>query len=241
MGLCRRVQCQAHAEVARTANKNMHDDPHPEKYADGGLPMIASDMPEGRSFVAIALACEGGLGLIALAIGYWLARPPLTQIEWRAAAVGYGLLATAPMLCGLWLITRYPYGPLRALDATVQQLLVPLFRGCSVWELLLISAAAGLGEELLFRGVIQAGAEQYFASPWMALAMAAVLFGLAHPISVTYAILAGLIGAYLGWLALATENLLVPVVAHGAYDFAALLYLLQRDELHPAPGNAPDS
>ena len=41
--------------------------------------------------------------------------------------------------------------------------------------------------------------------------------------------LAGLIGIYLGWLLAATDNLLVPIVAHAAYDFLALVYLLHRD------------
>ena len=60
-----------------------------------------------------------------------------------------------------------------------------------------------------------------------------MLFGLAHPITPFYAILAGLIGVYFGWLMIASENLLVPVVAHGAYDFVALIYLVRGS---PMPG-----
>ena len=37
--------------------------------------------------------------------------------------------------------------------------------------------------------------------------------------------------AYLGWLWLASDNLLVPIVTHAAYDFAALVYLLRRGVL----------
>jgi len=41
----------------------------------------------------------------------------------------------------------------------------------------------------------------------------------------TYAILATLIGVYFGGLVLWTENLLPAIIAHGVYDFAALVYL----------------
>jgi membrane protease YdiL (CAAX protease family) len=58
-----------------------------------------------------------------------------------------------------------------------------------------------------------------------------VLFGLLHPITPTYAVLAALMGAYLGGVWLASGNLLVPIVAHALYDFIALAYLLA-----PPPG-----
>ena len=73
-------------------------------------------------------------------------------------------------VAGLVLITRYPLGPFKPLDDVVRQLLVPLFRSARIWQLFVISALAGIGEEFLFRGVVQAGAEQFFGSPWLALA-----------------------------------------------------------------------
>jgi membrane protease YdiL (CAAX protease family) len=98
-------------------------------------------------------------------------------------------------------------------------------------DLAVISALAGLGEEMLFRGVVQTLIERASGSPWLAVAAASVLFGLAHPITRTYAVLAALIGVYLGWLFLANGNLLVPIVAHAAYDFVALVYLLREEEV----------
>jgi membrane protease YdiL (CAAX protease family) len=199
---------------------------------------MESEVPDSRRFVAVATACEAALVFVARALGWFLSRPPLAQIDWTAQAVGYGLLATLPLVAGLVLITRYPLGPLKPLDKLVQEFLVPLFRPARIWELFLISALAGIGEELLFRGVLQAGVEQFSGSSWLALALASLLFGLAHPISTTYAVLAALIGGYLGWLWMATGNLLVPIVTHGAYDFVALVYLIRRnDELRfPAGG-----
>ena len=134
------------------------------------------------------------------------------------------------MLVALWLTTRWPVGPLKPLGQLVERLLVPMFRPCTLVDLVLISAAAGVGEELLFRGVLQTGIAQWTGSVGLAVGMAAVVFGLAHPISITYAVLAAAIGVYLGWLLVATGNLLVPIVTHAAYDFLALVYLLGRSE-----------
>ena len=191
---------------------------------------MESELPDARRLVGTAMACEGALVLVALGLGWFLNRPPLAQIGWTIESVGIGLLATLPLVAGLVLITRYPLGPLKALDGVVRQFLVPLFRPARLWQLFVIAALAGIGEESLFRGVVQAGVEQFSGSPWLALAAASLLFGLAHPITVTYAVLASLIGVYLGWLWLATDNLLVPIVTHGAYDFVALLYLLRRND-----------
>jgi membrane protease YdiL (CAAX protease family) len=187
---------------------------------------MQAETPQGRSIIGVAFLVEGGMGLVALAAGWLFGLPLLTAIDWTMTAVGLGLTATVPMLVALWLMTRWPIGPLRPLKELVQELVVPLFRGCSLFELLVVSAAAGFGEELLFRGVVQAGIERYSGSPWLAIILAGVVFGLAHPISTTYAVLASLIGIYLGWLLVATDNLLVPIVTHAAYDFLALVYLL---------------
>ena len=40
--------------------------------------------------------------------------------------------------------------------------------------------------------------------------------------------LATLAGAYFGWLVLEFENLITPIVAHGLYDFLALVYLARQ-------------
>jgi membrane protease YdiL (CAAX protease family) len=53
------------------------------------------------------------------------------------------------------------------------------------------------------------------------------LFGALHALTPTYAILATLAGAYLGSVWLITGNLLVVIIAHGFYDFIALVYLLR--------------
>ena len=52
-----------------------------------------------------------------------------------------------------------------------------------------------------------------------------VAFGALHAASRTYFLLATLVGLYLGWLALAFDDLVAPIVVHAVYDFAALITL----------------
>jgi membrane protease YdiL (CAAX protease family) len=107
--------------------------------------------------------------------------------------------------------------------------LVPAFSRCTIFELALISCLAGVGEEALFRGVIQNVLAGWF-NPWLALVLTSILFGLGHLITPAYAVIAGLLGFYLGGIALLYGNLLVIMIAHGLYDLIALLYLTRREE-----------
>ena len=185
---------------------------------------------------ATALIFEGGLGVVAVLVSWPLNHWPLPGIEipitdWpvQLRACLWGVVATGPMLAGMWLTDRCEIGPLRQLKSDFEQLIVPLFARCSVWQLALISLAAGIGEELLFRGLLQAGMTRWLDVPhaaWIALIAASIVFGLAHMVSMTYAVIAALIGAYLGAIMLVTNNVLTPIVAHGLYDFVALLYLV---------------
>jgi len=189
-------------------------------------PSPQAQQSEG-DIVAMSLAFEGGLGIVALFIGWLVGESPWWQIHWRAADVAWGVAATLPLIGLLLLSMRVRSGPLASLQETVKRLIGELFRDCSTGELALISTSAGFGEELLFRGIIQ----HYAATPelpGLGIGVAAVAFGLAHPLSLTYFVVATLIGAYLGWLALLFDNLLVPIIVHGLYDFVAMLILLRK-------------
>jgi membrane protease YdiL (CAAX protease family) len=125
----------------------------------------------------------------------------------------------------LWCLrTRWP--PVRRLVTLVEEQLRPYLVGASTGGILLISLMAGVAEEALFRGVIQTGLTGLLP-PWVAVVIAALLFGVAHWLTLSYAMLAGLIGAYLGALFLLTDNLLAPIVAHAAYDVVALAVLVR--------------
>jgi membrane protease YdiL (CAAX protease family) len=110
----------------------------------------------------------------------------------------------------------------------VEERLIPLFEECSYFEIALICLLAGVGEEALFRGVIQSALAEWL-SPWWALFVASGLFGLGHLITPTYAALAVLLGIYVGGLFMLYDNLLTVVVVHVLYDGMALIYLTRGE------------
>ena len=172
----------------------------------------------------LALAFELGLGILGIAVA-WLADLPIWgKLQLGQLAMLQGFAATLPMLVLLVVVTRSGWQPLVELRRQVDALTEALFSQCTLWDLAAVSLAAGVGEEVLFRGALQSLAEGWM-QPVAALAVVSLLFGLVHALSVTYFVLATLVGFYLGWLALATGSLIPPIIAHGLYDFFALWYL----------------
>jgi len=145
------------------------------------------------------------------------------------------------MLIGLVILDRYPLGPFAELQRFVEQQIAPLFAGMTVVEMALISLAAGFGEEMLFRGLLQTAVADWIEPPygvWAGLVVAALAFGACHWVTNTYAFLAALMGLYFGVLLIATDSLLTPIMAHAFYDFFALLYLVRWKT--PGPETGPD-
>lgn len=191
--------------------------------------------PSQRLF-ATAVAFEAGLGVIALGVGGLLGHSPLVGPGGGAPALAIGTLAALPLVGLLALTERLPFDWLRELRRLAAELLPELFPQATRLQLILVSVAAGFGEELLFRGLVQAGLARWIggeAGTWIGLGVGAVLFGLAHPLSRAYALLAGAIGVYMGGLMLLTGSVLAPLAAHAVYDYLALELLLDR-----SPGRA---
>lgn len=188
--------------------------------------MHQSSAPSGPpgNVVGLALLFEGALVAVACALGWFMATPPWMRLGVGWENLAWGLAATAPMLVGLLVLRQVHRGPLGRLNRVVDELLVPLFGGCTILQLAAVSLVAGVGEELLFRGVVQPHLIGWFGTA-VGLAVTSAVFGLVHAITVAYAVVAAVVGAYLGWLALATDGLLAPMLAHALYDFAALVYL----------------
>lgn len=183
-----------------------------------------------------AVLFEGGLAPLALALGWLLGRSPLQGFSWSIRDGFLGVLAAMPMYAMFQLLVRWPIRPLERIRLFFEAELVPLFGARPDSDLALIAIAAGVGEEMLFRGVVQAALSQWLGS-WEGLAVASLLFGLVHPISMTYMLVAGLLGAYLGLVWILTGNLLVVMIAHALYDFLALRALLRGRLLSPPPAD----
>jgi membrane protease YdiL (CAAX protease family) len=199
-----------------------------------------------RSLILLpGIVLEGGLGLLAWLLGWLLDQPVLSHWRWNARDAVLGLPASLPLLAAFVLCVRWPVGPLARIKQFTDEFIRPLFAPCTVFDLALLSLLAGVGEELLFRGVLQPAFGSWFGV-WPGLLAASALFGLLHLVTPAYAVMAGVMGAYLGWVFLATDNLLVVMIAHGFYDFLALLYLVRGGkpsvvpaELEPPTVDAP--
>jgi membrane protease YdiL (CAAX protease family) len=178
----------------------------------------------GRWLVPLAVAFEGGLAALAWGAAWLLGLPLANWLWWDPLDVVLGVAACLPMLGLFWMCLHAPLPPLQRLRELSRTLIRPLFAGCDLAELALISLMAGLSEELLFRGVLQTFLTDRLGL-WAGLALASLIFGLLHAITPTYAVFATLLGAYLGALWELNGNLLVVIVAHGLYDFLALVYL----------------
>ena len=139
---------------------------------------------------------------------------------------GLGHRGHGPSVVGPRVVSSYDPRPGRAAGAGRGAADRSAVRRERAGALALVALFAGLGEETLFRGVIQPALATHLPV-LAALAATAALFGLAHWITPTYALLAGIVGAYLGGLLLVSGNLLVPIVAHALYDLVALTLLVR--------------
>jgi membrane protease YdiL (CAAX protease family) len=186
---------------------------------------------------ALLVLFEAGLAPLSLLVSLVVGPHPLAKFAWDADAALHGVLAAIPMVAMFAAIVRWPVGPLRRIKEYFNHELAPALSGCEWPDLAVLSVAAGVGEEMLFRGVIQ-GALSRLLGPAAGVVAASVLFGLLHPVSLSYIAVAALLGAYLGVVWLVSGNLLTVMVAHAVYDFVALAVLLRMrpatDEGKPA-------
>jgi membrane protease YdiL (CAAX protease family) len=199
---------------------------------DGAVNSAEPELP--RNTLCWALSFEVGLGVMALLLGKVFGVWPVQSLNWPVSTgvVGLGICAAFPLLWCMLHLRRLKLPAIVELNELVEQQVVPIFGKFSLIQLLMISAAAGWGEELLFRGFIQADLAQRF-SPAAAILLSSLLFGMMHPFSRTYFALATATSVYLGWLFSLFETIWVPILAHGVYDFLMLVVLTSRGSAKP--------
>ena len=174
----------------------------------------------------VFLVLEFSLIPIALLLGLVFRQPATADLAWDPVAILVGISAAAFMVVLVFVTLRCPIGPIAHIKDFLIRELLPMLAGCTWAEIGLVCVVAGIGEEMLFRGVVQ-GALAKSLGPATGVVIGSILFGLCHPISRTYVVLAGLLGGFLGILWLLSGNLLAPIVAHGVYDFAVLSILFR--------------
>ena len=88
---------------------------------------------------------------------------------------------------------------------------------------LALGAAAGPGEEMMFRGVLQSELANRLGDGF-AIASSSLIFGALHAVTPLYAALATLASLYFGFLYQSSQNLAIPIICHGVYDVGALIW-----------------
>ncbi|MEM7456661.1 MAG: CPBP family intramembrane glutamic endopeptidase [Planctomycetota bacterium] len=197
------------------------------------------------SIVVIGGLIEGMLALLALGIswfGFFDRQQPLSGMDREAWLNGliWGLAALVPMLIYLAWFHFYPTRLLQPMRDFVDAEMRPLFKGCSLLDLAIISILAGFCEELFFRWCLQGGLTTVLPDgivcTCIALLSVSLFFGLCHWVNASYGISTFLIGVYLGWIMIASKSWLGPAIAHTLFDFIALVYIARWQAEPSEPG-----
>lgn len=157
----------------------------------------------------------------SIAVADWVSIDPYARMGARLDAVAVGVLATAPMLALLVLIMKTRWPPISAFRQSQIEFFGDIGFAFTRLRVALLAVVAGVGEELLFRGVLQTAAEQHLPLA-AAIILPNILFGALHARSLIYALVAGIVGIYLGVVFWLSGNLVAAMIAHGLYDLIAL-------------------
>ncbi len=194
-------------------------------------------MESTENFFKTACYFESSLILVAIALG-WIAQiNPFEYFYFSEPALAWGILGTLPLFLLFLACEQTHFESVKTIRKLLLETLCPSLYQHHWADLLILAAIAGIGEELLFRGVLQPWLEKAWGLD-AGLIASSLVFGLVHAITPLYAILASIISLYLG-LSLdygGSRNLLTPVVIHGLYDFLVFLALIKTYKMQLLKG-----
>ncbi|QDT25319.1 CAAX amino terminal protease self- immunity [Gimesia panareensis] len=196
--------------------------PHPddEQELDDQLPQEQQFFILGGSLFSI------GFIVIAFGLGWALDVSPLTNLNWNWTDLLIGVLAALPMFLFFLLSVTLPVQAFQKIKQFLLDELGPRIVNGSILELFILCIFIGLGEELLFRGVLQSWSTQFGVV--FAIVLTNMIFGILHSITRLYVIVATLMGVYLSLLLVlfTPQNLLIPITTHTVYDFLCFLMII---------------
>lgn len=195
--------------------------PDDEQELDDNLPQEQQFFILGGSLFSI------GFIVIAFGMGWVLGVSPLANLNWNWTDLLIGVLAALPMFLFFLLSVKLPVPALQKIKQFLLDELGPRIVNGSILELFILCIFIGLGEEMLFRGVLQSWSTQFGVV--FAVLFTNMIFGILHSITRLYVIVASLMGVYLSLLMLlfTPQNLLIPITTHTVYDFCCFLMIIR--------------
>ncbi len=181
-----------------------------------------------EQFFRSACLFEASLSVLAILLGLFVNVNPFENLHFSEIGIVYGVIGTAPLFIMFVSLEKIQVDSISKIKDLLLNTLGSTLHKYHWTDLLILAAIAGFSEELLFRGFLQ----PWIANSWGGMAgliLSNLIFGLVHAVTPLYAILATLVGIYLGLsLDITGEtNLFVPIIIHGLYDFLAFLALMR--------------
>lgn len=175
------------------------------------LPEHPEFEPLTRTQVLIAMGVTAVILLVVAKIWLRLSSVTLLPLQGSSEAIFLGLGIAMGITGASGLVYRLWPAYRQSADYYLQLVLKPLILPDIIW----LGLLPGMSEELLFRGVMLPAVGLNATG----LVATSLLFGVLHlssPQQWPYVVWASVVGLLLGFSALATGNLLVPIVAHVA-------------------------
>jgi hypothetical protein len=167
--------------------------------------------PLTRTQVLIAMGVTAVVLLLVAKLWLHLGSVRLMPLQGTTDAIVLGLSIAMGITCASGLVYRLWPAYRHSADFYLELVLKPLSLPDIIW----LGLLPGMSEELLFRGVMLPAV----GLDATGLVATSLLFGILHlsgPQQWPYVVWASVVGLLLGFSALATGNLLVPIVAHVA-------------------------
>jgi len=181
------------------------------------------------NFFKAACYFEAALALLAVFLGWLLNIDPFANLDLSESALMNGIILTLPLILIFFALQQLPYAPLLKIRALLLETLGSKLYNRHWTDILILAGIAGFSEELLFRGAFQPWLEE-ISGITPGLILSNLLFALVHAVTPLYAVLALLMGLYLG-MSLdygGERNLLQPILIHSFYDFVAFMVILRN-------------
>ena len=194
-------------------------DPEPPGQGSGQRPDVRVRLP----LVRLAFIFYGLLLLAALAWAALAGRP----LAWLPAASGAAsplrALGAGLLAAGIVVFASHQLTQRTRLGDRLARSLAAALGPLSLFECWWLALVSGIAEEAFFRGALQ---------PQVGLVAASLLFGAAHFVPrrdlLPWSLFAVAAGFLLGWLYVATDSLIAPIVAHAGINGVNLRLLTQR-------------